>query len=705
MIFEGDISSYHPADALMFLAQLGLNGIFTVASNQKILTLSFHAGQLLDANSTAGDEKLLQILRFQKQIDHEQEKKIRQARMETGMAVRQLLSEMALFPVSKIKQFLEMSTMEVLLELFLLESGQFHFTDTTVEIDGVGIQLDTGVLAITVLSHADEFRNFEKTIISPDRGVVPQTALEQVAALPIEARILIHLASRKGITIRQLLAAAPFYGHKTMKHLEKLINDNILSLTPVPEAAAKSEALSAVSQIDPLFGIFRQTFKTLMGVTDVLKRVEAVIGFCINFYDGILILTAKEGEIIHAKAIAVDRDRNIRQQTFKEKIGTIRQDPVFQAVHKGGVAFFGNIFPSPLLDKVVKIPTAGECALIPIVNKQQLSIFFYTYAGRTSQKGISPHHYLELLSWLMTPTLKPTIEASKTLSASTDESLAGESAADDLVAGIDELPPLPSIANKALEMLSDPDGSLEGVEKIMAQDQSLVAKLIKVSNSTLYGGYQKVTSLRQALARLGAKTTKSLVLASSARSYFFRSSKGLKVWGPVLWQHSVESGIAARRIASVCNYKDPEQAFIGGIMHDIGKLIILMADDKKYQEIQRMIMTERVEVQSAEVDILGTSHTTLGRKLMEKWHMPEEVKVCVQHHHSPDQAEKIKDLAAIVAYANLLSHALGNRPQPNILAESPLVPVLLQTLGISPEQNTQLVELVRTDLQHTELMV
>lgn len=703
MIFQGEISTYHPSDALMFLAQLGLNGILSVASDQQMLTLSFHGGQLLDAQSAAGDEKLLQILRFQKQIDHEQERKIREARSETGMTVRQLLSEMVLFPLAQIKPFLEMSTMEVLLELFLLESGQFHFTDTTVETDGVGIKLDTGALAIMVLSHADEFRNFVKTIISLDRGVVPATSKDPATALAIEARVLIHLTSRRGCTARRLITAAPFYSHQTMQHLEKLINDQTLSLAPMSEMDNETVA-SATSRMDPLFGAFRQTFKTLMGVTDVLKRVEAVIGFCKNFYDGILILTAKDGVIIHTKAISVERRQNIRQQTFKGKMGTIGQDPVFQAVHKGGIGFFGNIFPSPLLERVVTLPPAGECALIPIVNRSQLSIFFYAYAAGASQDGVSPHHYLELLSWLITPTSKPADDTCRDLEAPVEPASVDETAGVDLVAGIDELPPLPSIATKALDMLSDPNGSLDMVEKTIAQDQALVAKLIKVSNSALYGGYQKVTSLRQALARLGAKTAKSLVLAASARSYFFRSSKGLKAWGPILWQHSVESGLAARRIATVCNYEDPEQAFTGGIMHDIGKLIILMVDDKKYQEIQRIIMAERVEDQVAEVEIIGSSHTDLGRQLMDKWRMPEAVQVCAQHHHAPDQAGDYTDLAAIVAYANLLSHNLGSRPYPNAIEENPLLPVLLQTLGISAEQNSKLIELVRTDFQNTELM-
>ena len=116
-------------------------------------------------------------------------------------------------------------------------------------------------------------------------------------------------------------------------------------------------------------------------------------------------------------------------------------------------------------------------------------------------------------------------------------------------------------------MLSDPEISLEDVEAVIAKDQALVARIIKVSNSALYGGLQQVASLRQALARLGAKTSKSLVLAASARGYFVKQHQGVQVYGRMLWQHAVECGIAARRVAAAVAYEDPEQAFISGILH------------------------------------------------------------------------------------------------------------------------------------------
>ncbi len=705
MIFQGDLSKYHPADALMFLSQLSLNGALSVANGRQMITLSFNAGRLLDAHSEAGDEKLLRALRFRQLLSRDQEIQIRQARSETGMSVRHMLNELAFFPLARIKSVLELGISEVLLELFLLEEGQFHFTDTSVEPDSSGIKLDTGAAVIKVLSHSDELRNFEKNITALDRGIRLAASTEQIAALAHEERILSHLAPRVP-NVRLLLIKTPFYSHRAMQITEKLIGAGILCLAPITESDNIPD-LASTPSLDPLFGAYKQAFKTMIRTDEVLKKVEAVIGFCKNFYDAILILTAKGQQIIHCKMISIDKERSIHQKTIKGIIGAIEEDPVFQAVHKTGIGFFGKTFPSPLIDKVAQTPQGGECALLPIVNKTQLSIFFYAFSS-TQYVGLSPHHYLELLSWMISTADKAAGTEKMAVAATPERQTppkpdTGEGAAK-LVAKIEELPPLPSMASKSLQLLSDPETPMETVEKTIAHDQALVAKIIKVSNSALYGGYQKANSLRQALTRLGAKTTKSLILAASTHGYFFKKRKGMKVWGPMLWQHSVECGFAARQIAAICHYEDPEQAFMGGIMHDIGKLAMLMVDDAKYMEIQRIKITENITDLAAETEMLGSNHTELGRLLMEKWRMPEAVQACTRFHHAPHEAGDHTPLSAIVAYANHLSHTLGSHPQPETDESVALTESLMRTIDLSHEQNAVLMERVRGDFDNAELI-
>ena len=213
------------------------------------------------------------------------------------------------------------------------------------------------------------------------------------------------------------------------------------------------------------------------------------MAFCKDFYDGILILTSKGPDVIYCKLITIDNERRIQQRSLNGQFGNIDSDPVFQAVYRSGVGFFGKRFPSALLGNVMDLSPAGECALIPIRNQADMSLFLYAYTA-SEFNGLSPHHYLELLSWMITPTaVQATASASQAMgnnagnstNQSPPETLPTSSSrpsitrADEIVQKIKDLPPLPSLVSKALTMLGNPEVNLDEVEAVIGQDQSLVA--------------------------------------------------------------------------------------------------------------------------------------------------------------------------------------------------------------------------------------
>jgi HD-like signal output (HDOD) protein len=272
------------------------------------------------------------------------------------------------------------------------------------------------------------------------------------------------------------------------------------------------------------------------------------------------------------------------------------------------------------------------------------------------------------------------------------------------VSKIDELPPLPSIVTRALEMLSNPDVDNKAVEEVIGKDQSLVSKLIKISNSSLYGGLKRVESLQQALARLGAKTTKSLVLSTSMQTYFFKRNSGLQTWGQFLWQHAAECGLAARRIALAAGYDDPEKAFVGGVLHDIGKLVLLLVSADSYRQIQNLKKRDSLTDHEAEGKVIGTNHMEIGELLMEKWKMPESAKVCVKFHHHVEDAGTAMPLSAIVAYANHLSHLHGTQLQWFVADPEAISSALVDQLKLSHDVNAALVESVTADFQQAGML-
>ncbi|MBI5062166.1 MAG: DUF4388 domain-containing protein [Desulfatitalea sp.] len=406
MIFQGDLSKYHPADALMFLSQLSLNGVLSVSCGNRLLTLGFKDGFLLDAHSAGGDEKILRVLRFRKHIDGAQEQRIRQIRSETGMPARQILGELKFFALTAIKKILELGIPEVLLELFLMENGTFNFTDAAVDDDGAGIKMSTSAISITVLSQADEMRNFEKAIVSLERQVGLNAPAPAPEGASWEERVLAHLTAQP-IAVRQLIATAPFESHRMMQLIETQLASETLRLWPLPEAAPPAAA-GAAQAVDPLFVAYKQALKTMLLTEEPLKKLEAVIAFCKNFYDGILILSARQSRLIHCKAITIESNRNVRQKTFKGDLGSIQQDPIFQAVQRSGIGFFGQIFASQIIGQWTALPSKGECGLFPILSTPQLALFCYVYT-QNAYTGLTPHHYLELLAWMLTPGTKPAL--------------------------------------------------------------------------------------------------------------------------------------------------------------------------------------------------------------------------------------------------------------------------------------------------------
>ncbi len=705
MIFNGDLSKYHPADAIMFLSQLGLNGILSVAENQRLITLSFKNGFIIDAHSASGDAKILQSLIFNRRVTADDVKRIRQIRTETAMPIRSILTQIDLFPLSTVEEILLTGMKEVLLEMFLLDEGSFNFTDTPVEDDGAETKLDARMLALSIAVQSDEYRDFIKGIISLDREFSASAKDVQTETLTTEEQVVFRLMSTCR-TIRQVLEKAPFESSTVIAIIKDCMEKGTVTLL---RADATDQPASSESSGDPLFGAFRQALKKLMLSDDPMKRIEALVAFCKGFYNGILILTAKDGHVVHCKKLRRVHGHGLDQTSAKGQLGALDEDLVLSAVHRSGVAFFGNRFPSNLLDKLSGAPASGECALIPVVNKGQLAVFIYVFS-ESGYAGLSPQHYLELLSWMVAPRNKDmTALPEQPMSVGQPDTegrppLSGQFSPAAWVSKIDELPPLPTLVTRAIDMLSDPGVDIKAVEKVIGMDQSLVSKLIKISNSALFGGLNRVESLQQALTRLGAKTTKGLVLSASMQTYFLKSNPGMQTWGPFLWQHAAECGLAARRIAVAAGYDDSEKAFVGGLLHDIGKLVLLLVSADSYRQIQNLKKREALTDHAAERALIGTDHTEIGERLMEKWKMPASAKVCVKYHHHIENAGEATTLAAITAYANHLSHLHGTQlqwfvPDPEAISDE-----LARTLKLPQDVNEALIDSVVADFQQAGML-
>ncbi|RJQ55442.1 MAG: HDOD domain-containing protein [Nitrospiraceae bacterium] len=232
---------------------------------------------------------------------------------------------------------------------------------------------------------------------------------------------------------------------------------------------------------------------------------------------------------------------------------------------------------------------------------------------------------------------------------------------EDLINRVGDIKVLPFVARKVLETLKDESCTIDDLSNIIEKDQAIAARVLKISNSAMYGLRHEVTSLHQAILVLGFKTIRSLVLSVSTRGLY--KSFGMKE--KILWDHSVGAAIAAKMISAGFGSEVGEVSFIGGLMHDFGKVVMNNETPDVFGEVIMKIYNEDIESIAAEEEIYGFNHTEIGARVIEKWGFaPLLVSILENHHLNNLKLQDIKDEAvaksiAIVNLADNVCKVLG----------------------------------------------
>ena len=211
---------------------------------------------------------------------------------------------------------------------------------------------------------------------------------------------------------------------------------------------------------------------------------------------------------------------------------------------------------------------------------------------------------------------------------------------DELIKKVSDLQALPIVARKALDTLNKDNCSIEDLSAIIEKDQAIAARILKISNSALYGLRQEVNSLHHAMMILGIKTIKSLVLTATTRSLY----KKFGITEKMMWDHSIGAGIASKIIARNLGPDVEEVAFVGGLMHDLGKVIMNNETPDTFSEVMMNIYNDSVESITAEQDLYGFDHTDIGAGVVEKWKFaPILIHILGKHHLHKCTLEEVGD--------------------------------------------------------------
>ncbi len=230
---------------------------------------------------------------------------------------------------------------------------------------------------------------------------------------------------------------------------------------------------------------------------------------------------------------------------------------------------------------------------------------------------------------------------------------------DRILRSVDRLPTLPTIYTKLTKLLQSPNATAPMIGKVIAEDQAIAVKVLRIVNSAFYGLPNKIGNLKHAVVILGLNQIKNLVLATSTLQVFQKLESSHSFNMQKFWEHSIGCAVSARVLAETASLRNPDDVFSGGLLHDIGKLVHAVYLSEEFSDIIADVEETGAPMIESEERILGCDHTYTGRELGTKWGLSQGTIDMIAHHHLSDpSAELTKEIAAIHV-GNIFSIALG----------------------------------------------
>ncbi len=264
-----------------------------------------------------------------------------------------------------------------------------------------------------------------------------------------------------------------------------------------------------------------------------------------------------------------------------------------------------------------------------------------------------------------------------------------------------QLPTVPLVYQKLSRLVDDPNASVNQVSEVVSGDPASASRLLQVVNSPFYGMRKKVDTISFAVKLLGFQTVKDLVLAITAEG-MFKAPPGIDPKAvEQLWYHSIGAGVAAKIIGRRMRAPDLEQFFVAGLLHDIGKMILLRSAAEAFQATLEVAAQDEILFLDAESAVTGINHAAIGAMLAEKWGFPPSLAEAVSLHHRPDQAKTHPLLAAAVHVADLISRALEIGSGGDALIPA-LNPAAQKALGLDAAKVKDIMEEVEQEYPDVE---
>ncbi len=263
-----------------------------------------------------------------------------------------------------------------------------------------------------------------------------------------------------------------------------------------------------------------------------------------------------------------------------------------------------------------------------------------------------------------------------------------------------KLPTIPTVLLKLNEVVNDPDSSAEDVAKVISCDPSITTNILRIVNSAYYGLQVRVSSINLAVSIMGFNMTKKVALKAAIFSVFGKKKDAVAHFDPEhFWTHSIYCGVAAKVLAGESPYFSgihPEDIYIAGLLHDIGKIILFENAPEPFLEALDSSARQGIPTSAAEEEVLGFTHSDVGSVLAIKWFLPEDLTIAVRYHHNPVKDPFSKSLASLVHLADWLAWKEGKVSAPKVPPPQ-IQELVYEKTGLEPDQIDDLAEKVRQE--------
>ncbi len=264
---------------------------------------------------------------------------------------------------------------------------------------------------------------------------------------------------------------------------------------------------------------------------------------------------------------------------------------------------------------------------------------------------------------------------------------------------VKDVPTLPVIYQELFQKMQDPDVGVPQIAELITQDQALSAKILHLVNSAFYGYSKQIKTISRAVVILGFRAVRSAALAISVFDYF-NDEESDSIDMLDFWKHSIAVAGICKVMAKELGINQQEEAFIVGLLHDVGKLIEKRYFSEDFREVCTVAQEQHLSWYECEKALFQVHHATIGKAIFRAWNFPPSVVDAVQFHHQPSASVKVPQLTALVHLADVMSYQIGYGA-PGAFPPEECDAAALKLLGITLEDTVQHHAKIIEELEHS----